>query len=77
MLRRDIIEELGGFNPLFGQGDFEDLEYSVRLKKAGYKLAIRSDICFTHLERQSYVQQVNPETQWQTWINSWLAEVLQ
>ena len=76
ILRREVLDEVGGFNPLFGQGDFEDLEFSLRLKNAGYQLALRSDICFTHLERQSYVQDVNPETQWQTWINSWLAEVL-
>lgn len=37
MVRADIFEQLHGFDPLFGPFGPEDLDFSLRLQKAGYK----------------------------------------
>ena len=37
MVRRDVFEELGGFDPLFDPFGPEDADFSLRLQKAGYQ----------------------------------------
>jgi GT2 family glycosyltransferase len=37
MVRADVFQQLGGFDPLFGPFGPEDLDFSLRLQKAGYK----------------------------------------
>lgn len=37
MVRSDIFQELGGFDPIFNPFGPEDLDFSLRLQKAGYK----------------------------------------
>ena len=37
MVRADIFKQLGGFDPLFGPFGPEDLDFSLRLQKAGYQ----------------------------------------
>jgi GT2 family glycosyltransferase len=37
MVRSDIFQQLDGFDPLFGPFGPEDLDFSLRLQKAGYK----------------------------------------
>lgn len=37
MVRSDIFQQLGGFDPLFGPFGPEDLDFSLRLQKAGYR----------------------------------------
>lgn len=37
MVRADVFQQLNGFDPLFGPFGPEDLDFSLRLQKAGYK----------------------------------------
>jgi len=37
MVRADVFQKLNGFDPLFGPFGPEDLDFSLRLQKAGYK----------------------------------------
>jgi GT2 family glycosyltransferase len=37
MVRSDVFRQLGGFDPKFGPFGPEDLDFSLRLQKAGYK----------------------------------------
>ena len=37
MVRSDVFQQLKGFDPLFGPFGPEDLDFSLRLQKAGYK----------------------------------------
>ena len=37
MVRSDVFKQLIGFDPLFGPFGPEDLDFSLRLQKAGYK----------------------------------------
>ncbi len=36
--RKDLWNQLGGFDPIFSPGYFEDLDLGLRAKKAGYKI---------------------------------------
>lgn len=48
VVRRDLFEELGGWDERFMNGD-EDLDLSLRIRKAGYWLAVCRDV-FVHHE---------------------------
>jgi GT2 family glycosyltransferase len=37
LVRADVFQQLGGFDPLFGPFGPEDLDFSLRLQKAGYR----------------------------------------
>ena len=37
MVRSDVFQQLNGFDPLFGPFGPEDLDFSLRLQKLGYK----------------------------------------
>jgi GT2 family glycosyltransferase len=37
MVRADVFQQLGGFDPLFGPFGPEDLDFSLRLQKSGYQ----------------------------------------
>lgn len=37
MVRRDVFEQLGGFDPIFDPFGPEDADFSLRLQKAGYR----------------------------------------
>ena len=56
MLRRDLLEQVGGLDPLFGAGNFEDDDLSLRAMLAGYKLAIAEDVFVHHYGSRSFFQ---------------------
>lgn len=47
VIKREVVDEIGGFDPLFGTGNFEDDDFSLRAQLAGYRLAI-ADYVFVH-----------------------------
>ena len=51
--QRDIFLSAGGFDPVFGRGDFEDLELSMRWKRLCGPLLQDASARLLHLERQS------------------------
>jgi len=46
-LRRDLVEDIGTLDPIFGIGFFEDDDYCQRARKAGYKI-VCVDGVFVH-----------------------------
>ena len=76
MFERCRFLELGGFNPVFGRGDFEDLDFSFRWRQAGGRLQLVPSARLTHLERQSITHTVDPMAQWRAVLNAWQAQVL-
>lgn len=46
-IRREVVSQLGGLDPRFGLGNFDDDDYCLRAQLAGWKLAIAED-CFVH-----------------------------
>ena len=76
MFERRRFLELGGFNPVFGRGDFEDLDFSLRWRQAGGRLQLVPRSRLTHLERQSITHVQNHMAQWRGLINAWQAKAL-
>lgn len=48
MIRRDVLDKIGGFDPAFGYGNFEDDDYCQRARRAGYRLSIVEDVLLHH-----------------------------
>lgn len=57
MMKRDVVEKIGGFDPLFGIGNYEDDDYCIRAQLAGYKLVIADDVFVHHYGSQSFKKQ--------------------
>lgn len=76
MFERERFLEQGGFDPVFGRGDFEDMDFSIRWKRAGGHLQVVPSACLTHLERQSITHVVDPMAQWRGLLNAWQAKAL-
>ena len=51
--QRDVFLNAGGFDPIFGRGDYEDLELSMRWKRLCGPLFQDASARLLHLERQS------------------------
>ncbi|MGI9950905.1 methyltransferase domain-containing protein [Moorellaceae bacterium AZ2] len=54
MMKREVVEKIGGFDPLFGLGNYEDDDYCLRAQLAGFKLAIADDVFVHHYGSQSF-----------------------
>lgn len=59
-VRRQAIEEVGGFDEGFGLGTFEDNDLCYRLRRAGWRLVI-SQRAFVHHEGSQTLRRVVPE----------------
>jgi GT2 family glycosyltransferase len=67
LVRRDVLDRVGGFDERFGLGFFEDDDLSLRVRKAGYKLLVAHDV-FVHHYGSRTVQAlgINAEEQLRT-----------
>jgi len=52
-IRREVIEKIGGFDERFGFGYFEDADFCLRAKKAGYRLRIAPHVEIQHAGAQT------------------------
>lgn len=48
-IRQSVWTELGGLDTAFGLGYYEDFDFSLRVKKAGYKEFITEDVFVAHV----------------------------
>lgn len=54
MLKRAAYESVGLLDERFGTGCFEDFDYSLRLRQAGWKLKAAKDVFVWHLHHGSF-----------------------
>ncbi len=54
MLRREAYESVGLFDERFGTGCFEDFDYCLRLRQAGWKLKAAKDVFVWHRHHASF-----------------------
>jgi|SRR5665647_457388 GT2 family glycosyltransferase len=54
LIKSDLIRVLGMFDTALVPAFQEDVEYSFRSSRAGYKVLYRPDVCVVHDERSSY-----------------------
>jgi len=74
VMARDLAMAVGGFDPSFAIGDFEDSDLCLKLRARGLDCAVDAGVHLYHLERQS---QVGSEHRWRmnlTLYNAWLHE---
>lgn len=72
VMKRDLAEELGGFDEAFIIGDFEDSDLCLRVRRKGLSCAIDLGVEMHHLERKS---QAPSNLSWRmnlTLYNAWL-----
>lgn len=48
MVRRKLFNQVGGFDPVYGKGYFEDVELALRLRGLGYKIWIDTNSMAEH-----------------------------
>jgi len=54
LIKRPVIEKVGLLDESFGLGNFEDDDYGVRVRKAGYFLAVAGDVFIHHYGNQAF-----------------------
>lgn len=47
-IRRTLWEQLGGFDPIYGRGYFEDVDTCIRARKAGYETWLEPRVTLIH-----------------------------
>ncbi|MFN4329330.1 MAG: glycosyltransferase family 2 protein [Limnobacter sp.] len=72
LMKSQLFHEIGGFNPSYLRGDFEDSDLCLQLLIRGYRLAIVQSSDIYHLERQSIGSQEASLRQKITLVNSYL-----
>lgn len=55
-IRRDAWDRLNGLDTVFGMGYFEDFDFSLRLRDAGYEQAITEDVFIYHQGSATFSQ---------------------
>ena len=71
-MRRQLAEQLGGFDEVYAIGDFEDSDLCLRLRQLGLTCGVDHSVQLYHLERKS---QLDPGQRWRrnlTLCNAWV-----
>lgn len=53
-IRREAFAALGGFNEDYARPKIEDIEFGVRLRRAGHRVWLCADVQVTHLKRWTF-----------------------
>lgn len=53
MLPRELFQQLGGFDPEFAPGYYEDTDLCFRVRQAGYRVMVQPKAAVIHLEGQT------------------------
>jgi GT2 family glycosyltransferase len=64
LLKRSVLETIGGLDEIFQLGNFEDEEYCLRARLAGFKLAIASNTFVYHHGSKTFAANQINHTQW-------------
>jgi len=54
LIKRDVIEKVGLLDEDFGPGGYEDYDYCLRVRHAGFKIYLAKDIYVHHIGGQGY-----------------------
>jgi GT2 family glycosyltransferase len=54
LVKREVIDAIGVLDERFGPGGYEDYDYCLRVKQAGYKIMVASDVFIYHIGGQGY-----------------------
>lgn len=54
LVKREVIEKIGGFDPQFGLGNFEDDDFCIRAQIAGFRIKIAHDVFVHHFGSKTF-----------------------
>ncbi|MGE5544092.1 MAG: glycosyltransferase, partial [Bacillota bacterium] len=54
LIKRAVIEKIGGFDERFGKGNFEDDDFCIRAGMAGFKLLVCNDVFIHHYGSRTF-----------------------
>lgn len=54
LIRRDVIARIGGFDTRFGNGNFEDDDFCLRARVAGYQIWVCQDVFVHHFGSRTF-----------------------
>lgn len=57
LVRRDVLERIGGFDVAFGMGNFEDDDFCARAQLAGYRIFIADDAFVHHFGSHTFARE--------------------
>lgn len=64
MLRKQVFDHLGGMTSAFGLGNYEDDDFCLRARMAGYKLAVVPGCFMYHYGSRTFAEQKIDHVQW-------------
>jgi GT2 family glycosyltransferase len=75
-LDRAVIDEIGGFDPRYGLGNFEDDDLAVRIRAAGWGIFVCDDVFIHHFGSVSFKanaldHRAHMERNWQAFCAKW------
>ena len=56
MIRKEVWKKLGGMDPIYGFGNFEDSDYNYRNNRLGYVSAICNDVFIDHVGSSTFAK---------------------
>lgn len=59
--RTSLYKEIGGLDEAFSPGNYEDDDYSIRIRLAGYKILLCADTFIHHFGSSSFIKKRSPE----------------
>lgn len=54
LVARPVIEKIGGLDPLFGMGNFDDDDYCLRARLAGFAVVVANDVYVHHVGSSTF-----------------------
>jgi len=57
LVKKDVIEKIGGFDPLYEMGNFEDDDFCIRAIRAGFKIKIAQDVFIHHYGSKTFTSE--------------------
>lgn len=54
MMRRQLFLDIGGFDPIFGRGYYEDTDLGRRLDREGWRIGVHPDVIIKHKVGESF-----------------------
>jgi GT2 family glycosyltransferase len=55
LMKREVYDKIGGLDPRFGVGLFDDDDLAERARRAGYELAVAHDLFVHHFGSRTFV----------------------